>query len=499
VTAREVSFPGAGDDAPGSRPRFGGLRSLLAVRSFRGLWLAGTLSSFGDWLALLATTSLAAVLARDQFGAYLAVSGVFILRILPALVLGPFAGVVADRLDRRRTMVVGDVLRGTIFVSIPLVGTLWWMYLAIVLSECVSLFWGPAKDATVPNLVPRSRLELANQLNLVSSYGTAPLAALLFSALTYAATTLEEHVPVIGPSGLYLAVYLNGLTFYVSAVVVARLRFPAREAAERALAGQPVHTTIADGLALLRERPAVRGLVIGMLGAFASGGLVIGLSREFVDDLGAGAPGYGLLFVSVFTGMALGLVAGPRIVRSLDRARAFTVSLVASGVVLVVLALVPVLEVALVAAVVLGGCVGTAWVLGYTLLGLTVDDIVRGRTFALVQTLDGVVLVVVLALAPLLAGAFDGVFGLPRTLDLGPVALTYTGAMVTYVVAGLGMALAGRAAWRRMGEDARVGRVRLPRAPRNPGRRREGPDGTDGPAVPVRHDRPGPDDPQETP
>jgi len=169
------------------------------------------------------------------------------------------------------------------------------------------------------------------------------------------------------------------------------------------------------------------------------------------------------------------------------------------GVVLVVLALVPVLEVALVAAVVLGGCVGTAWVLGYTLLGLTVDDIVRGRTFALVQTLDGVVLVVVLALAPLLAGAFDGVFGLPRTLDLGPVALTYTGAMVTYVVAGLGMALAGRAAWRRMGEDARVGRVRLPRAPRNRGRRREGPDGTDGPAVPVRHDRPGPDDPQETP
>ncbi len=457
MTSREVSTARAAAGAPGSAPRFRGLRELLAIRSFRGLWVAGTLSSFGDWLALLATTSLAAALAQDRFGAYLAVSGVFILRILPALVLGPFAGVVADRVDRRRTMIVGDVLRGTLFVSIPLVGTLWWMYLAIVLSECVSLFWYPSKDATIPNLVPRGRLELANQLNLVGSYGSAPVAALLFSGLTYVATPLHEHVPAVGPAGLFLAVYANAATFYVSAAVVWRLAFP-RTVGREALAGQPVHRTIADGLVLLREQPAVRGLVLGMLGGFASGGVVVGLSRDFVDDLGAGAPGYGLLFVSVFTGMALGLVAGPRSLRGLGRSRAFALSLLGAGAVLVVLAVVPLLEVALVAAVALGACVGVAWVLGYTLLGLTVDDVVRGRTFALVQTLDGVVLVLALALAPLLAAGLDGLLGLPRTVDLGWTSLTYTGAMVTYVVAGAGMALAGRAAWRRMrADDDRTG------------------------------------------
>jgi MFS family permease len=440
-----------------------GLREVLAVTSFRGLWLAGTLSSFGDWLALLATTSLAAVLATDTLGAYLAVSGVFILRILPALVLGPFAGVVADRLDRRWTMIVGDLLRGSLFVTIPLIGTLWWMYLAIVLSECVSLFWNPAKDATVPNLVPPRRLELANQLNLVSSYGTAAVAALVFSGLTYVGTPLRASVPQIGPAGLFLAIYVNAATFYVSALVVSRLTFPRRTTSD-SLVGQSIYRTIVEGLVLLRERPFVRGLIGGMLGAFASGGIVIGLAREFADDLGAGAPGYGLLFVCVFCGMAVGLVGGPRLFKGVARSRVFPLSLLGAGSVLIVLAVVPLLALALVAAVVLGACVGVAWVSGYTLLGQTVEDVVRGRTFALVQTLDGVVLVLALALAPVLAAAFNDLLGLPRTLVLGELTLTYTGAMVTYVVAGIGMVLAGRSAWRRMNSAAALSPLTFVRA-----------------------------------
>ncbi len=88
------------------------------------------------------------------------------LRVLPALVLGPIAGYVADRLDRRRRLIWGDVLRGLLFLTIPLVGRavgetdrlLWWIFVVTVLVEAISLVWGPAKDATVPNLVPRERL-----------------------------------------------------------------------------------------------------------------------------------------------------------------------------------------------------------------------------------------------------------------------------------------------------------------------------------------------------
>ncbi len=445
--------PSEGDETPGVLPPSGrqALRQLLAIRPFRNLLAAGTISSFGDWLALLATTALAAELAAGGVAQYLAVSGVFILRIAPAVVLGPFAGVVADRLDRRRTMIVGDLLRFALFVSIPIVGTLWWMYAAIVVIECISLFWNPAKDATLPNLVPPARLELANQLGLVGSYGTAPVAALVFSALSLLSGPLRTVLPGLDPEGVFLAIYVNGATFLISAAIVWRLTFPARAASET-LAGQSILRTVTDGLRVVQERPFVRGLIAGMLGAFAGGGLVIGLATRFVKDMGAGAPGYGMLFVAVFTGMALGIVGGPRVLADLSRPRVFGAALTTAGVVLLVLAVVPVLLVALPLATVLGAVIGVAWVVGYTLLGLTVEDEVRGRTFALVQSLDGVVLVAVLAVAPFLAAGFDAMLSLPRTVSLGTVELTYTGAMAAFLVAGLGMCAAGFTAWRTMND-----------------------------------------------
>src|SRR6478672_7316541 len=158
----------------------GDVRGVLAIQPFRRLWLAFTVSSLGDWLGLLAATSLAGSLAPTPAAAYLAVSGVFLLRLTPAIVLGPLAGAIADRFSRRTTMVVGDLLRFALFCTNPIVGKLWWLYVATLLIECAALFWAPAKEAAMPNFVPRERLETANQLSLASDYGTAPVAALLF-------------------------------------------------------------------------------------------------------------------------------------------------------------------------------------------------------------------------------------------------------------------------------------------------------------------------------
>ncbi|HEU5144323.1 MAG TPA: MFS transporter [Dermatophilaceae bacterium] len=463
--------PRGGDDATAAfTPSGPGLKELFAIRPFRNLFAAGAFSSFGDWLGLLGTTALAAELAAGGVGEYLAVSGVFILRIAPAVILGPFAGVAADRLDRRRTMIVGDLLRFLLFVSIPIVGELWWMYVAIVVIECISLFWNPAKDATVPNLVPPERLEMANQLNLVGSYGTAPIAALLFSGLALLSGALRTVIPGLDPEGVFLAIYVNGVTFLVSALIVSRLTFPPR-AAQQALAGESVFRTLADGLLIVKERPFVRGLIAGMLGAFAAGGLVVGLATRFVKDMGAGAPGYGMLFVAVFTGMATGLVLGPRLLAGMSRPRLFGAALTGGGIILLGLALVPTLLLALPLATVLGAFVGVGWVVGYTLLGLAVEDEIRGRAFALVQSLDGVVLVIVLALAPLMAAAFDAVLSLPRTLTLGSLDLTYTGAMVTYLLAGVAMAGAGVGAWRSMNDRPGVSLVREYRETRRRRRR----------------------------
>ena len=85
--------------------------NVLSIRPFRRLWIATSLSSLGDWLSLVALASLASALAGNGAAAqYSAVGGVWLVSLLPALVLGPLAGAVADRLDRRVNMIVGDVL-----------------------------------------------------------------------------------------------------------------------------------------------------------------------------------------------------------------------------------------------------------------------------------------------------------------------------------------------------------------------------------------------------
>ncbi len=461
-----------------------GVRAVLAIRPFRQLWWCLGLSSLGDWLGLLATTALAVSLSggtaeggglEDYAAANLAVAGVLVLRLAPAIVFGPLAGVVADRWDRKTTMVVGDVLRGLLFITIPVVGELWWLLVATVLIEVVGLFWTPAKDATVPNLVPRRSLEAANQLTLVVTYGTAPVAALLFSGLS-----LLNPVLPGGLDGVSLSLYGNGVTYLVAAVVVAGLVIPPRSTAARTDDGEEplgVGRSILDGWRYVWVTPLVRGLVVGMLGAFAAGGFVIGVARTFVEDLGAGDPGYGVLFAAVFTGLALGMWTGPRVLAALPRWRLFALSLVLAGLALFPLALVPNIVIVAALSVVVGACGGVAWVTGYTLLGLEVADEVRGRTFAFVQSSARVVLVGVLALAPALAALF-GTHRIDITDDAG---VTYNGAALTLLVAAVLATGIGLAAYRVL-DDGQAGPLRddLARAWRlrataRPERRRSGP------------------------
>lgn len=450
--ATESPVPASGDVTPDHD-----VRGLLAITPFRRLWLALGLSSLGDWLGLLATTALAGALPQTPAAKLLAVSGVFILRLAPAVLLGPVAGVVADRLPRRWTLVYGDVARFLLFVSIPLVGTLWWLYVAIVLVEVVGLFWMPAKEATVPNLVPRRRLEAANQLSLVVTYGSAPVAAVLFSALTLLSGVLDDFIGHLAGHTTYLALYVNALTFLVSAIVIWRLELPPSSTTSTRQVS--VWRAAIDGWAFIGRTPLVRGLVLGMLGAFAAGGFVIGLAQSYVGGLGAGSPGYGMLFGAVFVGMAAGMWLAPRLLAGFPRRRLFGLSIAAAGVWLVLLSLVPNLVLAMVFIIGLGACAGAAWVTGYTLLGLEVGDDVRGRTFAFVQSMVRVVLISVLALGPVLAAGFSKAFALPSTLRLNEfVSLTYTGAMATFLLAGLIAVGIGIAAYRQM--DDRQG-VRL--------------------------------------
>jgi dTMP kinase len=434
------------------------LGAVLKIRDFRNLWLGLGLSSFGDWLGLLAITALANKQAgdlssllgnRDSYELRnFAIAGVLFLRIVPALIMGPIAGYIADRLDRRWTLIIGDYLRALLFLSMPLVGSLYWVFAATVLIEAISLVWGPAKDATVPNLVPPHRLEAANQLSLATTYGSALPAALAFTVLTLLTKGVHVTTGAFTGNPIQLALYFNALSFFVSGVVIQRLKTIPKGAAATGDAheGSPLKT-IVDGWKYVTGTPVVRGLVVGIVGAFAAGGIVIALARTFVQDLGGGDPGYGLMFATVFTGLGIGMWRGPRLLQGLSRRRLFGVSLTLAGILLIPLAMLTTLEVATAMTLGVGFFAGVAWVTGNTMLGLEVPDELRGRTFAFVGSAIRLALSVVLALGPLVAG-FIGTHSI-KIPNSGSTVI-YNGAAWTLLGAGILMTLVGLASYRQM-------------------------------------------------
>jgi dTMP kinase len=428
-----------------TNPRSGMRDSVLSIRPFNRLWRALSVSSFGDWLGLLASTALAQQLAGDDYAkANFAIAGVFIVRLIPAVLLGPLAGVLADRFDRRKLMVVTDLMRFSLYLSIPIVGNYFWLYTATLLAETVTLFWSPAKEATVPNLVPRNKLESANQVQLLAAYGTAPLAAIVFSLLALFNSALSGILNWEDSTAADIALYFNAFTFLYAAYIVYTLReIPSRSASSENESS--VLQSLFTGWRFVGESPIVRGLIIGMIGAFIAAGAVIGLARTFVDDLKAGEAAYGILFGSVFAGLALGITLGPKALAQFSRRRIFGASLTVAGSFLILLSLIQNLVLAILITLILGFFSGISWVTGFTMLGLEVDDQLRGRIFAFIQSLIRVVLILVLAISPLVAAAIGR-----HTYDVFEVTLTYNGAAFTMLFAGIIATAVGAISYKKM-------------------------------------------------
>jgi dTMP kinase len=436
-------------DGPASVGLVARIRAVLRVRDFRKMWLSMSLSSFGDWLGLLAITATATSLVDGFAAANFALGGVLLFRLLPAIVLGPVAGAFADRFDRRKTMVVTDVFRFALFASIPLVDNLVWLFVAQFLIEAISLFWIPAKDAAVPNMLRKDQLEPANQLSLVTTYGLTPvLAAIVFAALNSADGRLEQLFPSVDQ--VDVALYLNALTFLVAAIVIWNLpSISGRRAAGAGTAHESFLGSLRSGFSFAGHTPLVRGLVVGITGAFMAAGVIIATGQAYANALGGGEAAYGLLFGAVFIGLGLGIALGPSVARDLARERIFGVAIVGAGLMVVVMSWTSTLWVALLLVVLMGFFAGIAYLAGFTLLGTEVQDEVRGRTFAIVQSLVRAALILSLAVVPFGVGLIGR-----NSVDLGIAVVPVTGERVMLLAAGLLAVGVGVLAYRQM-DDGR--------------------------------------------
>jgi dTMP kinase len=423
------------------------VRGVLAIPAFRRLWLVTALASTGDWLSLLALSALATQLTTGYQAQSFALGGVVATKLLPALVFGPLAGVLADRFDRRVVMVICDLCRFALFFSIPLVGSLFWLFAATFLIEICSMFWIPAKDASIPNLLRRpDQVETANQLSLAMTYGVAVITASgLFTVVSSVGNFLGVHP---GPTTtVYIALMINGSGYLLTALTV-WFRIPeiSGRSPGRIHEDQPgLLTLLHDGARFVGSTPLIRGLVIGIMGAFAAGGAVIALAKLYASSLGGGDAAYGMLFVSVFIGMAAGMGVVPQLSRRLPHNRLFGTAIVAAGASLVLVAVAPHLFVALGAVALVGCCAGIAFLTALTIIGAQVANEIRGRVVAFVQSLVRLDLLASMAVVPLATGLVQ-----TRVIDINGHPYHIDGTRVVLSVAGVIAAVVGVLAYRQM-------------------------------------------------
>ncbi len=414
----------------GAAPHDHALRALMHIPVFRRLWLAITVSSLGDWLGLLATTAMAQQLTRQESLAVqgAAISGVILTRLLPDLLLAPLAGALADKLDRRITAVVGDLLALGLYMSIAFTYELTWLYVAQFLVEAVGLFTNPAKQAMQVAIVPRERLAVANQLMQFSIYGAVPIAALVFALLSTLTRAVSDG-PGAERTAIVIALVVDALTYGVTAstIFLSRHLIPGR-AAERSETSN-VFSLVAEGISFLRTQPTMRALYTGTVGAFGAGGLIIGVAQLYIATLRAGPAGYGIIFGTVFTGLALGMLVGPRILPTVPRRTLFSRAIGMAGLALLAMSLLKDFVLATAAAFLVGLFAGMSWIIGYTLIGLEVEDRLRGRVFSFVVSSVRIVLLLAVAVGPGLAGVLGS-----HDIQVGGLVFSVTGPGLTLLV-----------------------------------------------------------------
>jgi MFS family permease len=425
---------------------------VFGTRSFFKLWVAQVVSSLGDWIGIIAILAIA---ARVSGGSGAAVSLVMVARVVPGFFLATLGGVIVDRFDRKRVMVACDIGRAALLALLPFVDSLLGLVLVSFALEVLSLLWGPAKDASIPNLVDTKQLTSANSLGLLAAFGTFPVASLAFALLSYAAEWLSgfSAFASLNVDREFLALWVDGATFLVSAMIIWRLPIPRTVHRQ----GERVDWTatlrdISEGVGFIRHDRLVRGVIIGIGVGIIGGGAMIPLGPVFSQQvLGGGSAAFGLLMTALGFGAAIGVVSLLAIQRRLSRETVFQFAVMATGVALLAAATTSSTLLAVLATGAVGAFAGSSYVTGFTVLQENVRDELRGRTFAALYTVVRMCLLISLTISPLWADFWDRVSDAiftDRAIEIGGATYALPGVRFALWGGGLITFFAGFVSWR---------------------------------------------------
>ena len=297
----------------------------VARGPFLRLWIAQTVSLFGDFIAAFAVQ--VAVVFR-MHGSARDATGVLLASLAPAIVLGPVAGVFADRWDPRRTMIVSDVARGILILLLAFVTNLPQLYALCFLVSCFSSFFAPAQSITIPLLVKREDLLAAS----ARMQQTMQLARIVSPA---AAGAIAAG---LGESACY---YADSLSFFFSSAMLATLTCHKPPSAQTRHA-RAIGTELTEGLRFLFTNPKLSFVTLSWAaGTFAAGCFGALASLYVRDVLRAHASVLGMIGSMIGLGTLAGSAVVARLARGRDAAPLIGIGMLVVGSAILLLALIP--------------------------------------------------------------------------------------------------------------------------------------------------------------
>jgi MFS family permease len=385
---------------------------LRSNRNYRFTWAGQVVSEVGDHFNNIAVMSLAMQHANPG----LVVTGVFLARAVPMLAAGPIAGVLLDRVDRKRVMIASDVTRAVVALGFVLCIHQRSPVLLYLLSAALmfaSPFFTAGRNSILPRIATPDELHTANTMTQTTSW---------------ASLTAGAFLGAVGAGyGFNVAFGFNALSFVISAACIAQLKMPGGfksiqvERQKSETGAWHYFAQYREGIRYMRSTPLVFGIAMLSVGWATGGGAAQILFSLFGEKVyNAGPVGIGVIWgfagIGLLIGGAIAYWLGTRIT-FVQYKRTIAVAYVIHGGAYILFSQMPTLALACVFICLSRAAVAVSAVLNFSQLLRHVEDRYRGRVFATLESLQWSTMMLsmmaagaaTIAYSPRVIGAWAGV------------------------------------------------------------------------------------------
>ncbi|MBU4386564.1 MAG: MFS transporter [Actinobacteria bacterium] len=444
--ANDTSRAGEDGEEPGAgiALEITGFRKVLRNRDFRALWIGQGISGIGDWVivgVLLDTV--------NRMGGPLGLVWMMVFRFLPAFLFGLLAGVVVDRLERKTIMIVSEIARAVLVVLLAFSNSLAMICGLVFGIECFTLLFGPARDASIPDLVKPKDVMTANSLMSTSTYLTMALGTMIATLILGFAAIMYKYLPFISSMvekaqfQHQLAFIVDALTFLASAMLIFTVAFPRRWEKRPEISSAHIYKDLKEGLRYMWENQLTRSILGVMTIGFIGGGSLYILGAPFAEQvMGAVGANFTLILTVLLSGVVVGAAMAPWAGKWFPKEEWFGRAVVGFGVTMIFFTFVDFYPLSLIVIFAGGVFLGYLIVTAYTMLHENLAPEVRGRVFAAMQTIMRSCLLVSMGVFAFVAWLFqklipwsvdDPVF---KSLDLGVMTKSIYPAMLALMAGG---------------------------------------------------------------